>query len=255
MKINNLRFGVMLAIVGFIYSLFDFSGNIITNIVILILSAVVISTVFSSLGPYIQVIIMSLVTLYTIYYNPYKSTFVLQLVLVFMILKKNGFLDRFFLRKIIYIIALFLINIFISLTIHNKSAFRFIPYLLLGAFLGLSILVLFREEINKFTNYKKILESELKSLNNKLEDTYENLRTLEENYINPVDAGLTNTELALLEDICIYRDTNVNIGKRLEKSQHTVKIQLGKIMSKIGAKNRYELVDMCKGYFFSYSNL
>lgn len=103
---------------------------------------------------------------------------------------------------------------------------------MLGTFLGLSIFVLYRKEIYSLVIYKKNLKSELKNLNNKLEDTYTNLRNLEENYINPIDAGLTITELVLLEDLCIYRDTNIDIGKRLDKSQHTVKIQLGNIMLK-----------------------
>lgn len=249
MKGNNVRFGIMLSIVGFIISLVDLTGNIALNAIILVISSIVLLTAFSSVGAYIQIFSMSLVTFYTTYSDPYKSTTILQLLLVFILLKKNGFLDRFFLKKILYIVSLFLIVLVISLTVNNRSIFRFIPYFLLGAFLFISAFILYRKEIYMFVNNEKILKSELKSLNNKLEDTYENLKSLEGSYINPVNAGLTKTELALLEDLCIYRDSNTDIGKRLEKSQHTVKIQLGNIMSKVGAKSRYELISMCRGFF------
>lgn len=61
--------------------------------------------------------------------------------------------------------------------------------------------------------------------------------------------GLTNSELELLEYLCIYRANTTEICSKFGKSQSTVKSQLRSIMDKAGADSRYQLIEMCRHNF------
>lgn len=67
--------------------------------------------------------------------------------------------------------------------------------------------------------------------------------------IDPKDIGLTTAEFRILKYLCLYRESNIQLALRLGKSVNTVKVQMKKILLKVGAKNRYQLIDRCKGFY------
>lgn len=86
-------------------------------------------------------------------------------------------------------------------------------------------------------------------LRKELEETRFYLKQVDSSYIDPLEAGLTKAEVLLLEKLCLYKESNLDLGTRLNKSPNTVKVQLTRIMNKIGADTRYQLIDLCRNYF------
>lgn len=96
----------------------------------------------------------------------------------------------------------------------------------------------------------RLLKGEITALNSELLERDKILEVLEPEYIDPIESGLTNAELQLLEALCLYKETNLQLSHRLNKSENTVKTQLKSISQKIGVDNRHQLIDACRGYFY-----
>ncbi|MGL1891054.1 MAG: LuxR C-terminal-related transcriptional regulator [Spirochaetaceae bacterium] len=100
----------------------------------------------------------------------------------------------------------------------------------------------------EYLNQIKVLEEELLTIR-------ERLKIYIQDYIDPIEAGLTSAELILLENLCCYKESNSQLGLRLKKSENTVKVQLTNIMNKIGADDRHQLIDLCRFYYLKMKEL
>ena len=67
--------------------------------------------------------------------------------------------------------------------------------------------------------------------------------------LDPSTLELSPAEAVLLEALCLYEESNIDLGYRLNKSPSTIKGQLSGIMIKVGAESRYRLIDLCRFYY------
>ncbi|MBN2617793.1 MAG: hypothetical protein JXR64_05710 [Spirochaetales bacterium] len=72
------------------------------------------------------------------------------------------------------------------------------------------------------------------------------------NQIDINELELSRAEYELLEALCIYKESNLDLGLRLNKSPNTIKVQLASIMTKTGTETRHQLTDLCRSYFVSF---
>ncbi|QEN04155.1 LuxR family transcriptional regulator [Thiospirochaeta perfilievii] len=253
-----INYGLILSALGFIvFSLncynyylktntFSFVNNL--NILILIISITVLVTSFYKIGIYIQILCLSFTGLITFYLHPTDSSGILQLIIVLILIKKyNLFENRKILKTIIFS-GIILITLVLSLIFKEQTLFSLIPTICLYAFFIFSTIFILKHERKKYILYENETKKELVELKEDYNIIKTNLKE-SNTFVDPVEAGLTAKELALLECLCIYRGTNIDLGQRLNKSPHTIKVQLTKIMIKIGAESRYDLMELCKNYF------
>lgn len=266
---NNRRstgFGILLSSVGFIvffiniYSFYIKNGYISyinnLNLITLGASGLVLISSFHRIGILVQITCLSFTGFITYHQDPTNAMSTLQFILVFVIAYKYGFLERYLLTKIALFLLLLLIILFSTLVSGRNTILQISPTVVFLLFFIFSLYLILKDEIIKHIKHEKALKKEISELKLSLQFTRMNLEktqyaldSIKNDYIDPQEAGLTDIEMTLLENLCMYRETNNDLGFRLNKSPHTIKVQLAKIMIKIGADNRYQLIDLCRNYF------
>lgn len=88
---------------------------------------------------------------------------------------------------------------------------------------------------------EKILKDKILELENIIDESI--------SFVDPLEAGVTAAELVLLQTLCCYGESNIDIGLRLNKSSNTIKRQMVSLFDKIGVDTRCQLIEQCKNYF------
>lgn len=234
--------------------------NLYYRIFILVCVCLVFMSSFFKAGKYVQVVTLTLGSLVALFISPLGGFANSLLILVVILMYKYGMLKKNPIAKFsIYVLVMVLtqfagymrirseeatILVKITCTIQDISYFAF--------FLAL-LIIIFYNEIKKYVQNEKDLKSEKDNLNDTVVQTQGYIKKIEAKYIDPEKVGLTEKELALLKALCIYRESNTELGKRLGKSPNTVKVQLSKIMNKISVETRHDLINHCRYYFIKNS--
>lgn len=252
------RFGILCSLFVFFtfwvnilkkYKLYgDFSGNEL-NILILLLSIVILVSSFFSSAKIVQIICVGITCILTFYEDPEQGLGIVHIVLIALLSYSYGFIKNYFLPKVIICTLLIICVIFHSALTRDIDILNVIPAIFIFMCILYVVSLFLFDEINIYIRRENKLRKENEVLTEYLEDSRRYIRKVDEGCVNPAKAGLTNAELILLKTLCIYRESNIDLGIRLCKSPNTVKVQLTKIMIKIGAESRYQLIDLCKNYF------
>lgn len=258
------RFGIVFSLFGLVVFLVNLSIILNTdfdkvyfreNLINLLFALVIFVSSFYSKGEYIHIGALSLVSMFTFFSDPYSGYGLALVVFIALLAFKYGFLLKNFFIKVIISFFLILGTILLSTFIHNFPLEEFLlPIIFLVVFF-LFIFIVLSEEINNSLKREIGYKMEIVRLNDSLEDSKGLLKKVGADFIDPVKAGLTIAERDLLEVLCIYRESNIDLGKRLGKSPNTIKVQMAKIMEKIGAENRYQLIDLCRNYYIHSEHL
>lgn len=219
------------------------------NYVTLVVGVLSLSTCFFSIGKYFQVACFSVTCLLTFFEDPESGFALIQIVILTLLSFKYGFLKKNLILKIVGAISVVFTTMFVSAYWHGHSLIYVLATLLFFSIFVFLIFLIMSDEIKINIKREKRLKAVIKKLNHSLVDTKEHLKSIGAYYIDPIEAGLTKAELLLLENLCIYRESNIDLGERLGKSPNTIKVQLTKVMEKIGADTRYQLIDLCKNYY------
>jgi len=252
-------FGLFLSSVGFIvFGLSIFNNYVITseitfvhplNIITLLVSVIVLVSSFTNQAHLAQVICLSITSVLTIYNNPEQSFAVLQIILVVIISYKNGFLFENLIKKLLIAIFIIVTTILLSLKINSISILRIIPTLLFFLIFIISLLIILKDELNKYIaeikNYKKIIAV----LNIKLKKSLQENEFHNKKKLNPNDFNLTPKEFSILKSLCLYRETNKELAYRHSKSVNTIKVQITQILIKVKLRDRYEIIEYFSNYF------
>lgn len=255
------RFGLLLSSLGFIIFIYNIINNYVMtgkvnfvncfNVVTLILSIIVLVTSFNKLGTYIQPGCLLVTSILTFYENPTQGSSILQLLLFLILAYKYNFLKSNLITKTLCVFFIYFFVFILSL-LHNKLIpFDFIPISLLFIFFFTSLFIILKDEFVKYINYEIKFIKEIKLLKQQLSEKISEINSIKNDYVDPKESGLTVIEMELLKNLCLYKETNTDLALRLQKSPNTIKVQLTKIMIKIGAENRYQLIDLCKNYFIN----
>lgn len=135
---------------------------------------------------------------------------------------------------IIYLLIITAITLFFNI---HKPVYH-IPVLLVSV----KIYCIYNSIITNFRDRECLYKDRIKKLRSYIKE-------LETPILDPATLGLTETEMDLLEVLCLYRESNVELAYRLSKSPNTVKVQLNSIMNKAGANSRHQLIELCGNYF------
>lgn len=255
----SFRFGMLFSSVGLgilffnvVYFYLD-NGYVshinIEFVKLFIVSVIVLISAFFKKGIYVQLICLCLTAIVTLYNKPDQASASFQFIVIFMLLEKLDLLNSYRIKKIVIIISLFFTIMLISIVVHSLPIKKLLPVILFYAFFTLSVFMIMKEELVKYFLSKSVLKSEIESVYIKLKAATESLERIKNDFIDPKKAGLTKAEITVLEKLCLYGETNKELGERLGKSQDTVKRQLSSIMTKVGADSRYHLIELCKNYF------
>lgn len=227
------------------------------DFLILFLSIMLLVSSFTIFTKYVNFCGLWIIALIT-FYNGYNSwysvslTFIIAIIAFKYIVMKKSLIFKTLSSLLIFISICVLIYTFF----YNKI--QLVTIILPLVFFLITMTIIFYMFSNEYKNFKckeKIYKEDLKVSEIKYKDIKNYLEKIDINYIDPVKAGLTKTELSLLENLCLYKESNAYLAKRLGKSPNTVKVQLPKIMTKIGVENRYQLIDQCKYYFLNTKNV
>lgn len=242
------------------------------TIIILIYSLIMLSSYFLSARKYIQIITLSITVLSSLYNTPTDPVTFAVLILTLILMYKYKFFEKRVILKIVLTLSVIAVVLVlgtvkeISKGIHigNVELVGLLDYstkdvviyyhikniVLFVTFLS-TLLLLMYDEIAVYVAREKKYKTEIKDLNVTIVQTQEYLKKIDANFIDPVQAGLTKKELILLESLCLYRESNIDLAQRLGKSPNTIKVQLTRIMNKIGGETRYQLIDLCRHYFIN----
>lgn len=255
------RIGFMLSAFG----IFVFVNNYFHNMAyeckdpydLLILACTCLTFVssFFNFSKYVQTFSFGLAALTAIFLSPYDGLAYTVLILIIILMYKYGMLNKKPITKFLLYMSLIIVTPIIGTIIIKQEEYMFWPIKPLVGFafcLGIIILI-FLDEIKIYVRNEKELKSEINNLNSTIEQTKGYIEQIEAKYIDPMKAGLTETELSLLKALCLYRESNTDLGKRLDKSPNTVKVQLSKIMNKTCLETRYDLISHCRYYFIKNS--
>lgn len=253
-KVNLI--GVILGLTGGLYSFVRYliilngsSKSYLLCITILLFSIIfVVISFIESINKCFQFFSLLIISTIFFFISP-KDTYGAILFIIAILL---GFQYDLFEKnkriKINLLTVYYIIKIIIVFSIKpvtgNTIALLFFYILALG--IGV---ILFKEELLINILKETVLKQKINELQTTLEEQNEILSHYNTNYVNPVDAGLTQAELYVLSALCKYKESNSELSKRLEKSPNTVKVQITRILNKIGADDRYQLIDLCQIYF------
>lgn len=253
------NYGLFLSLLGFSVFLLNSISYYLTsgiisyvnlfNLLTLCISIIVFITSFFKIAIFVQIFCLSITALLSLYDSPTEGISILQFIIIFMLAMKANILSAYIRLKMLVSVIIVLIVIIFSLLNKCESILYYTPTIILYIFFFFSVFIIQKNEIFKFSRIEKKLINEILLLKKNYESVKSKLNNLHCDYVDPIDAGLTNSELILLKTICEYRETNIDLGKRLGKSPHTIKAQLAKIMIRIGAENRHQLVDLSKNFF------
>ncbi len=99
-------------------------------------------------------------------------------------------------------------------------------------------------KMSSLLSAKATLENKLTRVNRQIDQIIASIEPFDLSY-----AKLTKAELKVLEVLVIYRASNAEIAERLNKAQTTVKNQIKSILDKIGADDRWQVIEMCRNNF------
>lgn len=256
----SYRMGTFLSLVLVVLAVYSFfniyrrNGEFVEYIVYIAMIVIGIFFIVTSrfpVGRYVQIIGLCLTSIGTVLTDINLDYFVLQVVIIYLLAEKYGFWKRNIFAKttvsfVLIIVLLVLSYIVIERTLH-AMLISLVFYMI---FLTSFSLIKLDDMRDYFENIKK-LKSEISDLSLELVEKDKLLESLEPDYIDPVTSGLTKAELKLLENLCMYRESNQELSERLGKSENTIKTQLKSIMQKIGVDNRHQLIEACKEYFYA----
>lgn len=248
-------FGVLLFISNRLFNnLYSNEFKTITiHLIVLIISIIFFISSFSRFGRYIHLICLSIASLYAYIFHCETGYGLVIIFFMALLSYKYGFLITHLYKKIFISSSVMILLLLLQLyKFGNKFTFLFPGMLFIGVFLLLAYSVL-RCKVEIVNKREEYLQREIKRLTSDLNNKDLYLKSIGFDYIDPVESGLTEAELVLLENLCLYRESNVDLALRLGKSPNTVKVQLNKIMIKTGSENRYQLIDLCKNYYIKKS--
>lgn len=224
---------------------------------ILFLSIIILISNFTIFAKYSIFCCLWIIALIT-FYNNYNHWYSVSLTFIISILAfKHIIMKKSLVFKILSSLMIFIsVCVLIFSFFYNKIQLTSIILPILFFLITITIVFyIFTKEYNDLKRREKGYREELYISDMKYKDIKNYLKKIDVNYTDPIKAGLTKTELILLKNLCLYKESNAYLAARLGKSPNTVKVQLPKIMSKIGVDNRYQLIDQCKYYFLNNKNI
>lgn len=229
------------------------------NIITLICTLTIFVSSFFKYGRYVQFISLAFASLASIYDTPDDGVSFAILILTLLLMYKYKFFEK---RATIKLSITFVVIILIVLlgSLKNKHISEptdiIVPIMTVLFFIVFltSLVIIMYDELTIYIKREKKYKKEIKNLNITIAQTQEYLKKIDANFIDPIQAGLTKKELILLEALCLYRESNIDLAERLGKSPNTIKVQLTRIMNKIGVETRYQLIDLCRHYFIEYKS-
>lgn len=220
---------------------------------LLVVSALLMILSFYTIGKYVQVICLFFTSVLTLLSHSEFSYTIAQLILLAIIMQKYGFLDQNLRYKLLSIGFIFFILLGSIVCKDPMPIYYVITTIIMITIFVLFLFLIHKDNEREIKASKELLHYTIDGLKLSLQEKEEIIQSMDTEYINPVEAGLTKAELIVLENLCIYRESNADLAQRLNKSEHTIKNQLKKVLIKIGADNRYQLVDICKNYFLIFN--
>lgn len=259
--------GILYSLLGFVIffhrltEFIEYNNTDISDLqfefLILFLSIILLISNFTILAKYVNFCCLWIITLISFYnsYNPWYSislTFIIGILVFKYTIIKKSLIFKVLSSLLVFITICVLIFTFFNNKIRLTSIIPTLIFFILTITIAKNI---FMKEYANVKHKEKICKDELKISEMKNEDMNSYLRKINIDYIDPIKAGLTKTEMTLLKNLCLYKESNAYLAARLGKSPNTIKVQLPKIMSKIGVDNRYQLIDQCKYYFIDTKNI
>lgn len=227
---------------------FDYTYNFLT----LFLATIVLISSFYPVGKYVHIVCLMISSLTSLYDTPSEGMGMALLVLALLLMYKYKMLEKRPILKICITFSLSIIAVILgSIRTINRIDSITKPMLVIMFFIVFlsSIVLIMYDELAAYMKREKKYKKQIKKLNTTIQETQEYLDKIDAHFIDPVEAGLTKKELILLENLCLYRESNSDLANRLNKSPNTIKVQLTRIMNKIGAETRYQLIDLCRHYY------
>lgn len=229
----------------------DDKSEVFDYIFMLVIALIIFITSRYSIGRFVQVIGLCLTAIVTVLTDPNIDFYILQVVIIYLLAEKYGFWKRDVFIKTVLSLTLAIGLLVMSYIVIERSYYdivkTFVFYII---FLFIFSLIKLDDMRNYFEKIRK-LKSEISELSSELVERDKLIESLEPDFIDPVASGLTKAELQLLESLCIYRESNQELSKRLGKSENTIKTQFKSIMQKIRVENRHQLIEACKDYFYA----
>lgn len=198
---------------------------------------------------YALIVFLSVTSIITFFYRISDSAAVLQLIVIFFIIKKGGFLQNKLRLKLIILISIISVLYLLRIILNSDDLLLLPPVILFHLFFYTSVFILFKDEIKNNINKEKKYKQNITRLNSQVKKLSLQLDSIKSDYIDPVSAGLTDAELELLRYLCLYKESNIELSVRLNKSVNTIKKQLSSILNKIGADDRHQLIHLCEKYY------
>ncbi|QEN03571.1 LuxR family transcriptional regulator [Thiospirochaeta perfilievii] len=244
------RFGLYIGIIVFIIFLTDIiviyndKGTLKNHyyyFTLLFISLIMVISSRFKIGKYIQVFSLISTTIVSFFLDQSSGYGIGQVIIIVLLSQKYGFFKKNMLIKVILSVLTFISIVVITVLFKKEILFNILPPILFLIVFGASFIIIKYEEIQVYLKKEQLLKEEIFKLKHKIKEINE--------FVDPVESGLSQTELLVLESLCKYKETNQDLATRLVKSEHTIKSHIKNILNKIGAENRYQLIDLCKGYF------
>ena len=247
------RLGILISILVGLLFVMNFNGDNIHYCTLFISLFYLISS-FISLGKYIQVITLYITSIVSIMMDISFGYIVSQIILLALLSHKYEFLSTRFTYKILFTILIY-IGVIVFNRLNDTFFILFDRSTVLFTLIGITFLYqITTNNIKIHNSVEKKLKTKILKLQQTLAEKEKILEAVDMDYIDPVKAGLTKAELILLQNLCLYHESNADLGDRLNKSQNTVRNQLQNILIKIGVENRHQLKDVCKNYFLIFNH-
>lgn len=142
----------------------------------------------------------------------------------------------------IYYIVLQIISL-----VFNGMYIQGIRYLVFSLSCLLIAALLYKDELKRKFEYIDQVRRDEQEKQQKLKQA---LNRYEMETLDPSTIGLTPRELEVLQILCLYRSTNHELAARLGLRVQTVKTHMQRIFDKAGVDDRYQLIDLCRPFFF-----
>lgn len=200
-------------------------------------------------GKYVQIFCITLSVIVTLFTEPNEGFAIAPIFILVLLAKQYGFLKHNLVIKIASSTIIFVILMLASLYKSNIGLYHIFPIIIYNLIFFTSFVIIKFDEFTEYFDIEKEYKKEIEKLKIDLTNKENVISKLDIDFINPIDAGLTNAELEILENLCIYKESNNQLSKRLNKSVHTIKSQLISIYNKIGVDDRHQLIELCQNYY------
>ncbi len=131
--------------------------------------------------------------------------------------------------------------------VFNSMVIQGVRYLIFGMCCLLIAAFLYKDELARMFSYIDQVRKEEQEKQHMLTQA---LNRYEQEVLDPCSLGLTPREMEVLEILCLYRSTNQDLASRLGLRIQTVKTHMQRIFDKAGVDDRYQLIDLCRPFFF-----